>query len=207
MKLHHLASVAAAAVALSMASSAKAITIDFDEFGPPDVTCCYADTTVLGPIIYASLTVQDGAASGQVMNGDLGWSSTQTSGDNLFGTLTGSMHFLFNADVFGVNFDLINGTSADDFTVTVFDASDLLIDTAVVGMGNYATSEGVQHVSFANTGVRRVEILGSDNFAVDTINFNGRAGPVPEPATWALMIGGFGLAGATLRRRRVLTAA
>jgi len=31
---------------------------------------------------------------------------------------------------------------------------------------------------------------------------DGRVGGVPEPAIWALMIGGFGLAGASLRRRR-----
>ncbi len=30
----------------------------------------------------------------------------------------------------------------------------------------------------------------------------GGAGAVPEPATWALMLGGFGLAGSALRRRR-----
>lgn len=32
-------------------------------------------------------------------------------------------------------------------------------------------------------------------------------GTVPEPATWAMMIAGFGLAGAALRRRRAITAA
>ncbi len=30
----------------------------------------------------------------------------------------------------------------------------------------------------------------------------GKSGAIPEPATWAMMIGGFGLAGAALRRRR-----
>jgi hypothetical protein len=29
---------------------------------------------------------------------------------------------------------------------------------------------------------------------------------VPEPATWAMMIGGFGLVGGALRRRRAIAA-
>jgi hypothetical protein len=48
------------------------------------------------------------------------------------------------------------------------------------------------------------------NFTVSpsvlALQVNG-AGGVPEPAAWALMIAGFGLAGATLRRRRAIGAA
>ena len=37
---------------------------------------------------------------------------------------------------------------------------------------------------------------------VSEITFDGKSSGVPEPATWAMMIAGFGLVGATLRRRR-----
>ena len=44
---------------------------------------------------------------------------------------------------------------------------------------------------------------------VDNISITGApgAGGVPEPASWALMIGGFGMAGAALRRRQRAVAA
>ncbi len=35
---------------------------------------------------------------------------------------------------------------------------------------------------------------------------NGQPGAIPEPATWAMMIAGFGMAGAILRRRRLARA-
>ena len=38
------------------------------------------------------------------------------------------------------------------------------------------------------------------------INYAFRVNGVPEPGTWALMIGGFGLAGVALRRRRAIAA-
>jgi hypothetical protein len=39
------------------------------------------------------------------------------------------------------------------------------------------------------------------NGVTGTLTITGGAGAVPEPATWALMIGGFGMVGATMRRR------
>lgn len=39
----------------------------------------------------------------------------------------------------------------------------------------------------------------TNSFEADNIKFQGA---VPEPTSWALMVGGFGLAGAALRRRR-----
>lgn len=41
---------------------------------------------------------------------------------------------------------------------------------------------------------------------LDGIRLNVTPGAVPEPATWAMMIGGFALAGATMRRRKATLA-
>ena len=49
---------------------------------------------------------------------------------------------------------------------------------------------------------------GSDYTILDNVVMAGPTpGGVPEPATWAMMISGFGLAGATLRRRRAIQTA
>ena len=42
---------------------------------------------------------------------------------------------------------------------------------------------------------------GADYTGLSEVQFSDGRGGVPEPATWALMLTGFGLAGATLRRR------
>lgn len=51
-------------------------------------------------------------------------------------------------------------------------------------------------------------VVGSYGVAANVagLAFVGEGGAVPEPTTWALMIGGFGLAGASLRRRRAASA-
>lgn len=47
----------------------------------------------------------------------------------------------------------------------------------------------------------RLESINSNSFEID--NLAVKAGVVPEPASWALLIAGFGLVGASLRRQRL----
>ncbi len=58
------------------------------------------------------------------------------------------------------------------------------------------------------TGLNQIITINSDDIGqpreyqrIALTYFQGEVGAVPEPATWALMIGGFGLAGTVLRRR------
>jgi len=60
------------------------------------------------------------------------------------------------------------------------------------------------------SGVVRVQFAGDSGSTsrgapgLDNVAFSAVGGGVPEPGTWALMIGGFGMAGAMIRRRKAL---
>lgn len=57
------------------------------------------------------------------------------------------------------------------------------------------------------TGTARSIVLGGSGSYFDNVTFGAGGGPatgsVPEPASWAMLIAGFGLTGAAMRRRRV----
>lgn len=183
-----------AALALSIPGRASA-DVNFDEF---TVDCCYGSPGS-GPLVYSDITIRDGNNAGDLMSG-AGWNNNQTSGQNLFGTLSGSMEFLFTNPINGLTFDLINGTSQANFLISIFDMNNVLITSQNVFAGSYGGGANVQNITFANSGIGRTLMSGSPNFAVDTLVFSQSA--VPEPATWAMMLLGFGAVGMALRRSR-----
>jgi hypothetical protein len=195
-----LLSALGAVALLTVTTGAQADVVNFDEFASPPVTCCFSDTGVVGPLVYPHVTITDGNDEGFVMNGT-GWLDMQTSGDNLFGTLSGSMVMEFNVDASNVMFDLINGTSAFVFEVTAFDGLGAALGVVNPDLTSFGSAGSVGNVNFAFSGIRSILISGNGDFAIDTLSFDAGAGAVPEPATWAMMIGGFAFAGAAMRRR------
>jgi hypothetical protein len=85
-------------------------------------------------------------------------------------------------------------------------------------IGDGLAGDGLTSQTFlAPTGSTRLFLAVADSFGSSTgnlgslaVTFDATGGPgggVPEPASWALMIAGFGLAGGALRHRRSLATA
>ena len=69
--------------------------------------------------------------------------------------------------------------------------------SADLASGDYVLEAGVRNIDDPDASYSSQLLL--DNVSIAAVPTTA----VPEPATWALMIGGFGAAGAMLRRRRV----
>jgi len=104
---------------------------------------------------------------------------------------------------------LVNGVLRGSFTNTL-DLTSAGSDWRRFSYDFTAASPTVQLTFLSSTAATSSYLgVGLDNVTFDSLG--GGAGPiggstVPEPATWAMMIAGFGLAGASLRRRRAVLA-
>jgi hypothetical protein len=88
--------------------------------------------------------------------------------------------------------------------------SDTLVDMSTVPYLTFAHTGSTLSLEFRVTGAGwqagSDEGIGLDDVVLTYDGVRDPGPGIPEPGTWALMIGGFGLAGAALRRRRAVAA-
>lgn len=132
------------------------------------------------------------------------------SGSPIF---NGPIAVLFDKDQSGVGFDGGFFDAVGSTGITAFDRAGNLLGTVVnTGTGIEFLGLVTSDKSATIAGVF-LDLVGAEpaGFGIDNLRFGVGSevtvGGVPEPATWALLISGFGLTGAAMRRRRVLATA
>jgi hypothetical protein len=190
----HTAFVVSVLVAgLSLASAAEAAIVAF--------TGNVVNST---PLIFPAA----GCPGGALISVNPG-NSTQTTSSN-FGSFGISIShcvafppippFSFTGGVFGFGFagGSLTGSYSGDVTPTANPAVVNNITNYLVtgGTGKFAGASGI----FTATGT--LELASGLNINTQAISGTINAPAVPEPATWAMLIAGFGLVGGMQRRRR-----
>lgn len=90
-------------------------------------------------------------------------------------------------------------TTTAPTTAEVYNNGSQWLDRVTFTLNSAFLGQTIESVVFTDTGAN-----GMQRGVVTALTFQTAA--VPEPGVWALMIGGFGLTGAALRRRAVATA-
>ena len=201
MKLTYLAATAAAAMA---ATAAGATTIDFSTFADG------APVTSIGPV---GFSLYGGPASGAPLVSDY-WEDggvpieLNNSPTGQYPTAEGiEITFAGGANNVSFTFDNYGYSESYEYALSGSTATDF----KVIGEGDCAYSFCTVNVSGSDITALYIDNdtggYGSWEFGVGEISYS--AAGVPEPASWALMLIGFGGLGGALRasRRRVAVAA
>ena len=189
MKLNIIAGAVGAAFLSATAAQAATVTLDFEGFPiSSDIATTYAGATFSGGIFRkcdgGCPAPDQGAFAGPV---------TGLSMSVTFDQLQSQISFI--------------NVSNSYVTANAYDAAHNLIAT----LSNVSTSFSGPHV-LSGSGISSVEFVrNGGDFGIDNLTFDYSIGAaVPEPATWAMMIIGFGAVGSmvrTSRRRNAFSAA
>ncbi len=134
------------------------------------------------------------AANGGTAAGSGNFSAASTPDKAIDGIAPASFANIYHSDSAG----------AGEFLDVFFAAPTTLSSLTIFGRVDCCSTRDLFDVTIYNAAGDTLYTGRFDNTrlvgAGNTVTFDA-AGAVPEPATWAMMIGGFGLIGASLRRR------
>lgn len=195
--MKHFILTAIAAFSLSSAAHASSVLVNFD--GVP--------TNDLVNGFYSGGTSSSGATGPNLGVSFTGFQTTTGFGE------TSPPNLAFNAG--GPAFaNTTFGFTGFSFTAGFFQPGTVNVFSGAGGTGTLLGSLSgllgdpnafqLQTIRFSGIG-RSVTFVGTDaTLGVDDFNFTlaGGGGGVPEPATWAMMLIGFGVVGASMRRRQ-----
>ncbi len=112
----------------------------------------------------------------------------------------GNPNVIFDDLADQVSFDY--STIGKSFFIRAHDASDDIIETLLITAPPSVVTNA--SAAFTVNGIKRIQLLDIDQLVgISTLRFTlpNTTAPVPEPASWAMMIAGFGATGWTMRRR------
>ncbi len=174
--------------------------------GPANGIVPYAAVSSLGLIPYEGANFY--SIGGPATNGisQIGWGISQT-----VATIIGNTYRLTfgYSDENGPGLETVLGVSIGGdltpFTLTATDAGFFARQFATATI-DYVATAAFTPISFTLLATNETGLVGNNDPMIDGVSFEQVAeanpGAVPEPASWAMMIVGFGATGAALRRRR-----
>lgn len=120
-----------------------------------------------------------------------------TAGDIIinFTTAVSAVGAQFQADVFGPFVARV--TTSDGSFFDVSGVSNSGNNNSAVFIGAQSTTSSITSIIF-----HQLSGGGTNDFAISGLSLIGNVSAVPEPATWGMMIMGFGIVGGAMRRRR-----
>jgi hypothetical protein len=175
-------------------------TFEDQLFNTPGVSASAGGVTsvIFGPSIHDSVDTDDGALDGSGLAGDDYFSGNGGSG----------ITFSFSAAVLGAlptHAGLVWTDGDGSTSFEAFDHNGVSLGVVTVSLANGSfngeTSEDRFFGAIDPLGISAIKISNSSGgIEIDHVQY-GLAAAVPEPETYALMLAGFGLLGAMVRRR------
>lgn len=201
MALKHF--VLAAVAAASLAGAANAGQIGIVDFTSPVITG-FGNPDATGPVA-EPLVISNYSFSAPGGDGLIWWQAGNGFADCVGGCVTDNSALALNVDL-GGSYALaglyVGQATAFSLNVAFFNAAHLLLGNVnATGAGDGVAFAGWESDADKIASIEITKLVENNFFVSAQSGYLQANGGVPEPAAWSLMIMGFGLAGAALRRR------